>query len=227
MGMKAITLNNSASYTRIELYNQIEWRTSVELISYPEALAFMEERVKEIHYNTAPETVWLLEHPPIYTAGTSSQAKDLLQAGRFPVYHSGRGGQYTYHGPGQRVAYVMLDLSKRGSDIGKYICNLENWVITTLAQFDICGKQSEDRVGIWVVDKSGNEKKIAAIGVRIRRWISFHGIAINVHPDLSHFDGIVPCGITAHGVTSLHDMGKNTSLREVDHNLKKTFGEFF
>ena len=171
--------------------------------------------------------MWLLEHPPIYTAGTSSQVKDLLQAERFPVYRTGRGGQYTYHGPGQRVAYVMLDLSKRGSDIRGYVRNLEDWIIATLAQLDIFGKQGDGRVGIWVVNNSGDEQKIASIGVRIRRWISFHGIAINVHPDLTHFDGIVPCGILEYGVTSLREMGKQTSLRDIDFALKKTFYEFF
>ena len=226
-----VTTNQSferpASYTRIELLKQVEWRTSDGLTTYPEAIAFMEKRVSAIKHNTAPETVWFLEHPPIYTAGTSSRVKDLLQAERFPVYSTGRGGQYTYHGPGQRVAYVMLDLSNRGSDIRGYVRNLENWVIATLALFDICGKQGEGRVGIWVADKGGNEKKIAAIGVRIRRWVSFHGIAINVHPDLTHFDGIVPCGIFEYGVTSLHEIGKMISLREIDFALKKTFHDFF
>ena len=214
--------------TLIELSGDIEWRTSTGLIAYPEALSFMEERVADILDGAAPEAVWLLEHPPLYTAGTSSNADDLLSPARFPVYKTGRGGEYTYHGPGQRVAYVMLDLTKRGNDIRAYVRNLEGWVIATLATFDITGERRDGRVGIWVVDeKTGIEKKIAAIGVRVRRWTTFHGIAINVSPELSHFDGIVPCGISDYGVTSLQDLGVTSSLGDLDQALKRTFKDFF
>ena len=214
--------------TLIELSGDIEWRTSTGLIAYPEALSFMEERVADILDGAAPEAVWLLEHPPLYTAGTSSNADDLLSPARFPVYKTGRGGEYTYHGPGQRVAYVMLDLTKRGNDIRAYVRNLEGWVVATLATFDITGERRDGRVGIWVVDeKTGVEKKIAAIGVRVRRWTTFHGIAINVSPELSHFDGIVPCGISDYGVTSLQDLGVTSSLGDLDQALKRTFKDFF
>ena len=214
--------------TLIELSGDIEWRTSTGLIAYPEALSFMEERVADILDGAAPEAVWLLEHPPLYTAGTSSNADDLLSPARFPVYKTGRGGEYTYHGPGQRVAYVMLDLTKRGNDIRAYVRNLEGWVVATLATFDITGERRDGRVGIWVVDKkTGMEKKIAAIGVRVRRWTTFHGIAINVSPELSHFDGIVPCGISDYGVTSLQDLGVTSSLGDLDQALKRTFKDFF
>ncbi len=202
----------------------IEWRISDEPVPYPEAMAAMEERVEAIRAGTAPELVWLLEHPPLYTAGTSARDADLLDADRFPVYRSGRGGQFTYHGPGQRVAYVMLDLKARGGDIRAYVRDLEEWIIQTLAAFTIKGERREGRVGIWV-DKApyggvrGQEDKIAAIGVRVRRWVSFHGIAINVEPDLSHFGGIVPCGINEHGVTSMVALGHPVTLDDVDSAL--------
>jgi len=211
----------------IELTGEIEWRTSTGLIDYPDAVSFMEARVADILAGTAPEAIWLLEHPPLYTGGTSADAGDLLTPDRFPVHKTGRGGEYTYHGPGQRVAYVMLDLTKRGNDIRAYVRNLEGWIIATLASFGVTGERRDGRVGIWVVDESGQEKKIAAIGVRVRRWTTFHGIAINVSPDLGHFDGIVPCGISDYGVTSLADLGKKTTLGEVDQALKRTFKDFF
>ena len=205
----------------------IEWRTASEPVDYETAVAFMEDRVEGIRTHQAPETVWLLEHPPLYTAGTSATPDDLLEPGRFPVYRTGRGGQYTYHGPGQRVGYVMLDLNKRGRDVRAYVHNLEEWIIATLAKFDVKGERRDDRVGIWIDQGGGVEHKIAAIGVRIRRWITFHGIAINVNPDLSHFTGIVPCGIEAHGVTSLHALGIPVTMEEVDAALRGAFDEAF
>lgn len=209
----------------------VEWRISDDLVPYPEAVAAMEARVQAIIAGEAPELVWLLEHPPLYTAGTSARADDLLVPDRFPVYATGRGGQYTYHGPGQRIAYVMLDLNQRGQDLRRYVQNLEEWVIRCLDRLNIRGERREGRVGIWVADGS-REDKIAAIGVRVRRWVTFHGIAINVDPDLSHFGGIVPCGIKAtqnepFGVTSLTKLGQIISLPEVDTVLKETFAEIF
>lgn len=199
----------------------IEWRIGDAPVPYPEAMAFMEERVAAIRAGTAPETVWLLEHPPLYTAGTSADDGDLLDAGRFPVYRTGRGGQFTYHGPGQRVAYVMLDLKRRGGDIRRYVRDLEEWLIRTLAHFNIKGERREGRVGIWVDKRpyggiSGQEDKIGAIGVRVRHWVTFHGVALNVEPDLSHFSGIVPCGIRQHGVTSMVALGHLVTMDEVD-----------
>ena len=205
----------------------IEWRISSELINYPEAIDFMENKVNQIHQGGAKEIVWLLEHHSVYTAGSSANKKDLLVSHRFPVFQTGRGGQYTYHGPGQRVVYLMLDLKKRGSDIKAYVRKLEEWLIATLAQFDIIGERREGRVGIWVTNSQNREKKIAAIGVRVRRWISFHGVSINVNPALNHYDGIVPCGISKFGITSLHDLKKNISVSEIDRALKKTFYETF
>ena len=213
--------------TIIELSQDIEWRTSTGVIDYPHALNFMEERADDIHGGNAPETVWLLEHPPLYTAGTSADKKDLLSPDRFPVYVTGRGGEYTYHGPGQRVVYVMLDLTKRGNDIRAYVHNLESWIITSLARFGVNGERREGRVGIWVSSGDGGEEKIAAIGVRVRRWVTFHGISLNVAPDLSHFGGIVPCGIADHGVTSLKNLGVSATLGELDYILKNTFTDFF
>jgi lipoyl(octanoyl) transferase len=204
----------------------LDWRTAGAPVSYPEAVAFMEARVEAIRAGQAPETVWLLEHPPLYTAGTSADAGDLIDAGRFPVYASGRGGQYTYHGPGQRVAYVMLDLNRRGRDVRVYVHSLEEWLIRTLARFGVTGERRDGRVGIWVAH-DGIEEKIAAIGVRIRRWVTFHGVALNVAPDLSHFAGIVPCGISAYGVTSLQALGIDASMVEVDAALKGAFDEVF
>ena len=193
---------------------------------YPEAVATMEARAAAIRDDGARELVWLLEHPPLYTAGTSARAADLLEPERFPVYRTGRGGQYTYHGPGQRVAYVMLDLKRRGPDLRCYVHNLEDWVIRSLARFNVTGERREGRVGIWVA-RGGSEAKIAAIGVRVRRWVTYHGIAINVDPDLSHFDGIVPCGIAEHGVTSLTDLGLPVTMADLDVALRETFAEVF
>ena len=187
----------------------------------------MDERVAGIHEGSQEECVWLLEHPPLYTAGTSAKDVDLLEP-RFPVFKTGRGGEYTYHGPGQRVAYAMLDLKKRGApDLKKYVWNLEEWIIRTLAEFDVTGERRCGRIGIWVDMPDGSEKKIAAIGVRVRRWVTMHGIAINVDPDLSHFDGIVPCGISEHGVTSLAGLGVEASMAQVDAVLKDVFEVVF
>ena len=202
----------------------VEWIFEKDAVAYPNAVELMEKRVADIRDTQGSETVWLLEHPALYTAGTSADESDLLEA-RFPVYKTGRGGEYTYHGPGQRVAYVMLDLKKRQSkpDVRHYVWSLEEWVIQTLAEFDIKGERRERRVGIWVVMPDGSESKIAAIGVRIRKWVTYHGIAINVNPDLSHFGGIVPCGISQHGVTSMHDLGQKISMEELDSVLKEKF----
>jgi len=206
---------------------QIEWKIGSNLIDYEEALSFMEERVAEIHLGTARELVWFVEHPPLYTSGTSSKESDLLAPKRFPVYYAGRGGQYTYHGPGQRVVYVMLDLNKRGRDVRKFVADLEGWIIESLAEFNIIGETREGRVGVWVERQGGREDKIAAIGVRVRKWITFHGICINVEPDLSHYTGIVPCGISDHGVTSLVDLGLPVNMDDLDATLKKTWGKIF
>ena len=206
---------------------QIEWKIGSNLIDYEEALSFMEERVAEIHLGTARELVWFVEHPPLYTSGTSSKESDLLAPKRFPVYYAGRGGQYTYHGPGQRVVYVMLDLNKRGRDVRKFVADLERWIIESLAEFNIIGETREGRVGVWVERQGGREDKIAAIGVRVRKWITFHGICINVEPDLSHYTGIVPCGISDHGVTSLVDLGLPVNMDDLDATLKKTWGKIF
>lgn len=205
----------------------VEWRTEDTPVAYPDAVDFMEQRAYAVRAENSPELVWLLEHPPLYTAGTSAQADDLLTPSRFPVYQSGRGGQYTYHGPGQRVAYVMLDLKARGSDVRRFVWQLEEWVIRTLQHFNVKGERREGRVGIWVRRDGGREDKIAAIGVRVRRWVTFHGIAINVDPDLEHFSGIVPCGIQEHGVTSLADLGYPVRMEDVDVALKEAFEEVF
>lgn len=205
----------------------MEFKNSSGLIDYPSAIEFMERRVAGIRAETAEECVWFLEHPPLYTGGTSADPADLLNAA-FPVYETGRGGEYTYHGPGQRVAYVMLDLKRRQQlpDIKKYVWQLEEWVIRSLAHFGITGERREGRVGIWVVTPEG-EKKIAAIGVRIRHWVTYHGVAINVSPDLSHFAGIVPCGIRGFGVTSMADLGKDISVSEMDAVLQGEFKAVF
>lgn len=210
----------------------LEWRLADGLIPYPDAVRTMEERVSAIREGTAPELVWLLEHPPLYTAGTSAQPDDLLDAGGFPVYPSGRGGQYTYHGPGQRVAYVMLDLQKREPDLRRYVRDLEEWVIRTLAGFGIKGERRDGRVGIWVDMRPfggapGQENKIAAIGVRVRRWVTFHGVAINLEPNLDHFGGIVPCGIREHGVTSIAALGHIVTMDELDAGLRAAFDSVF
>lgn len=205
----------------------VEWRIADTLVDYPEAVAAMESRVAAIRAGTAPELIWLLEHPPLYTAGTSAEAADLLTPNRFPVHRSGRGGQYTYHGPGQRVAYVMLDVKQRGADLRAYVHALEDWVIRALARFNVKGERRAGRVGIWVARGDGKEEKIAAIGVRMRKWVSYHGIAINVDPDLDHFSGIVPCGIQEHGVTSLHALGLAVTMEDLDVALRDTFAEVF
>jgi len=209
----------------------VDWRISDSPVDYLEAVAAMEARATAIASGEASELVWLLEHPPLYTSGTSGKAGDLLDP-RFPLFATGRGGQVTYHGPGQRVAYVMLDLKRRRPDVRVYVAALEEWIIRTLAAFNVRGERREDRVGVWVKrpDKgAGFEDKIAAIGVRLRRWVSFHGIAINVEPDLTHFSAIVPCGVAdpRYGVTSLVDLGHPVSLMDVDIALKRAFGEVF
>ena len=209
----------------------VEWKISNGLTDYSEAVARMETRAAQIADGTADELIWLLEHPPLYTAGTSAELSDLTDPDRFPVHASKRGGQYTYHGPGQRVIYVMLDVGKRGRDVRAFVQNLEAWVIATLADFNVVGEMRCGRVGVWVqrpekpLQANGKlaEDKIAAIGIRLRKWVSFHGISINVEPDLDHFSGIVPCGITEHGVTSLTDLGVKTKIDELDKNLKESF----
>ena len=213
----------------------VEWIAGRGLVPYAEALAFMEARVAGIAEGRAPEAVWLLEHPALYTAGTSARAEDISNPLGFPVFEARRGGQYTYHGPGQRVIYCMLDVAARGQDLRKFVYGLEDWVIATLAEFNVKGERRKGRVGVWVVrpdkpalaDGSPREDKIAAIGIRLRRWVSFHGISINVEPDLAHYDGIVPCGISEHGVTSLVDLGLPVTMADLDVALRKTFGEVF
>ena len=213
----------------------VEWRIEPGLTPYDQALAFMEQRADAIRQGTSGEMVWLVEHPPVYTAGTSAQEQDLVEPDRFPVFKTGRGGEYTYHGPGQRVAYVMLDLKRRREDVRAFVAALEAWIISALAAFNVKGERREDRVGVWVVrpdrpalaDGSPAEDKIAAIGIRLRRWVSFHGIAINVEPELGHFSGIVPCGVTDHGVTSLVDLGLPVTIDDLDVALKKAFEEIF
>ncbi|MGU3453767.1 lipoyl(octanoyl) transferase LipB [Methylobacterium sp. 391_Methyba4] len=208
----------------------VGWRVSDAPVGYTAALAWMEARVEAIARGAAPECVWLLEHPPLYTAGTSARPEDLVAPDRFPVHATGRGGQYTYHGPGQRVAYVMLDLDRRSRDLRAYVASLEAWLIETLAAFNVRAERREDRVGVWVrrPEKGPRvEDKIAAIGIRVRRWVSFHGISLNVEPDLAHFDGIVPCGVREHGVTSLVDLGLPVSLPEVDMQLRAAFEALF
>lgn len=205
----------------------LEWRISRAPVAYPDAVAAMEARVALIAKAQAPELVWLLEHPPLYTAGTSAKVQDLLTPDRFPVFQSGRGGQYTYHGPGQRVVYVMLDLKRRGADLRAYVCRLEDWLIDCLAGFGVRAERRAGRVGVWVARDGGREDKIAAIGVRVRHWVSFHGIALNVAPDLTHFDGIVPCGIREHGVTSLADLGIAADMATVDAALQASFMKAF
>ncbi len=213
----------------------VEWRISEGLVSYETAAKEMEERADAIAQGEADELIWLLEHPPLYTAGTSANEKDLIEPERFPVFETRRGGQYTYHGPGQRIAYTMLDLNKRGRDVRAFVAQMEAWVIAALEEFNVTGVIREGRVGVWVVreDKPltalGHkpEDKVAAIGLRIRKWVSFHGLSINVEPDLSHFNGIVPCGITEHGVTSLVDLGLPVSVADVDVALKRSFENIF
>jgi len=204
----------------------IEWAHSPGAVAYEMAVRVMEVRVEAIAAGRGPELVWLLEHPPLYTAGTSARKGDLLAPGRFPVHRSGRGGQLTYHGPGQRVAYAMLDLRRRGQDVRCFVHDLERWLVATLAAFGIEGACHPDRIGVWV-ETGGEEKKIAALGIRLRKWISFHGIALNVDPDLEHFSGIVPCGLPDHGVTSLRDLGLTVSMADVDIALRHSFEAVF
>ncbi|MEQ8393624.1 lipoyl(octanoyl) transferase LipB [Thalassobaculum sp.] len=208
-----------------------EWRVEPGLLDYDRAVAEMEARAEAIHAGTAPELVWLVEHPPLYTAGTSARDEDLLQPDRFPVYRSGRGGEFTYHGPGQRVAYAMLDLKRRKPDVRLYVWALEEWLVRALERLGVTGERRDGRVGIWVRRTDRNvparEDKIAAIGVRVRRWVTFHGISLNVEPDLTHFDGIVPCGISQHGVTSLVDLGHPVTLADADVALRAAFDEVF
>lgn len=213
----------------------VEWKVAAGLTPYPAALAHMEARVGAILAGTAPEQVWLVEHPPLYTAGTSAKQKDLKTPDRFDVFESRRGGEYTYHGPGQRVAYVMLDLNKRGRDVRAYVRRLEDWVIATLADFGVQAGRRAGRVGVWVdrpdrpplADGRMAEDKIAAIGVRIRRWVTFHGISVNVNPDLGHYSGIVPCGIAEYGVTSLADLGCDIAMEALDAALARRFADIF
>lgn len=212
---------------------RVEWHVEDRPVAYDRALSFMEAKVRAIRDKAHNENVWLIEHPPVYTAGTSAKISDLLKP-RFPVFNTGRGGQFTYHGPGQRVAYVMLDLQKREPDIRKFVWQLEEWVIRTLKEFDVTGERREGRVGIWVttIETDGKktrtvEKKIAAIGVRVHKWVSFHGVAVNIKPDLAHYDGIVPCGISEYGVTSLHDLGVTVTMQDFDAALKRNWESVF
>ncbi len=231
--MEVLTDTNESCQTGAKLHRAdsrpVEWRIFDAPLDYELALEMMDERVAAIAAGTASEAVWLLEHPPLYTAGTSARPEDLLNP-RFPVFAAGRGGQYTYHGPGQRVAYVMLDLTQRGRDIRCLVQGLEQWVIDTLAAHNIRGERREGRVGVWVPRPekgAGSEDKIAAIGVRVRKWVTFHGISLNIAPDLDHYDGIVPCGITDQGVTSFEDLGVLLSMAEVDSVLRGRFEAIF
>ena len=204
----------------------VAWEIADTPVPYPHAVARMEREVEAIARGEAPERVWLLEHPPLYTAGTSANAADLVEPDRFPVFRTGRGGQYTYHGPGQRVAYVMLDLKRRGQDVRAFVAGLEQWLIATLASFNVKGERREDRVGAWV-RRGTREDKIAAVGIRVRRWVTFHGISLNVDPDLTHFSGIVPCGVTGHGITSLADLGLPITMADADLALKRSSSPIF
>jgi lipoyl(octanoyl) transferase len=209
----------------MELIDGIEWRVSDGLVAYDEALAFMERRAAGIRAGTDGECVWLLEHPALFTAGTSADPAELINPLRFPVHDAGRGGRYTYHGPGQRVGYLMLDLERRGRDVRKLVCSLEGWIIDTLAELGVAAHRAPGRIGIWVGD-GPDEAKIAALGIRIKRWVTLHGFSINVEPDLSHFGGIVPCGISEYGVTSLKQIGKEIGMTRVDTALKRHFSHF-
>nr|WP_255616712.1 lipoyl(octanoyl) transferase LipB [Microvirga puerhi] len=222
--------NLADTFLAVDEAPPVAWSIAEGLTGYEEAVAFMEARAAAIAEGRAPEMVWLVEHPPLYTAGTSAQSSDLVEPDRFPVFQTGRGGQYTYHGPGQRVAYVMLDLKRRQPDLRRYVAALEAWLIATLSDFNVCGERREDRVGVWVrrpEKGEGVEDKIAAIGIRVRRWVSFHGISLNVDPDLDHFSGIVPCGVRQHGVTSLVDLGIPVTMPEVDAVMRRTFKDIF
>jgi lipoyl(octanoyl) transferase len=208
----------------------VSWMRSPGLVAYPDAVAAMERHADAIHRDGTAEAVWLLEHPPVYTAGTSARADDLLTPSQFPVFQSGRGGQFTYHGPGQRVAYLMLDLSPRGKDVRQFVRTIERWMIEALAELGIAGTCREGRTGIWIARPEKGplaEDKIAAIGIRVRRWVSFHGVSVNVDPDLSHYDGIVACGVRDQGVTSLRDLGSKASMADMDAALRATFPRHF
>jgi lipoyl(octanoyl) transferase len=210
----------------------VEWRIADGLVPYDLAVAEMEARVAAIHAGAARELIWLLEHPPLYTAGTSADEADLIEPGRLPVFRTGRGGQYTYHGPGQRVAYVMLDLTRRGRDVGCHVWRLEEWMIRVLARFGVTAERREGRIGVWVARGHGPngaaiEDKIGAIGVRVRHWVTYHGLALNVSPDLANYAGIVPCGISGHGVTSMAALGVNATMVDVDAALRDTFDDVF
>ncbi len=204
-----------------------DWKTSDDPVDYEPAVAFMESRVAAIREGTARELVWLTEHPPLYTAGTSAKPDDLLDPNELPVYTTGRGGQFTYHGPGQRIAYVMLDLRTRQRDVRAFVRNLEQWIIEALSQFNVVGERRPGRIGIWIDMGPGKEAKIAAVGVRVRHWITYHGISLNLEPDLDHYAGIVPCGISEHGVTSLVDLGITATMDDVDAALVDTFKVVF
>lgn len=235
MNPRLSSTSSNVEFHSIQHQDAVEWIVCDQLIEYEVALSLMEDRVEAIANGSAKECVWLLEHPPVYTAGTSADDDDLVHPDRFPVFHTGRGGQYTYHGPGQRVAYVMLDLKRRKPDVRLFVSALEHWLIDTLDAFNIKGERREDRVGVWVQRPekprglSGNitEDKIAALGIRLRKWVSFHGVSLNVAPDLDHFDGIVACGVTNHGVTSFEDLGLLVSMAEVDIALKSAFERTF
>ena len=207
--------------------NPIEWQIDRNPVDYEAAVEAMETRVAAIRAGAAPELVWLLEHPPLYTAGTSARPEDLLDPQLLPVHRTGRGGRYTYHGPGQRIAYVMLDLARRDRDVRCHVHRLEGWMIRTLARFGVKGERRDGRVGIWVERPGGEEEKIAAIGVRVRRWVTYHGVALNVDPELEHYRGIVPCGIAEHGVTSLRALRVGATIAEIDAALRATFREVF
>ncbi|GAA5099471.1 lipoyl(octanoyl) transferase LipB [Bartonella acomydis] len=225
----------SHQFKAISGNSPVEWKISHNLIEYPEALGYMQERVENIFAKGAPEQVWLLEHPPLYTAGTSANKKDLLAPHLFPVYEASRGGEFTYHGPGQRIAYIMLDLKRRKQDIRAFISALEEWIIQMLAKFNIKGERREDRVGVWVKrhnftstqNSISSEDKIAAIGIRVRKWVSFHGVSINVNPNLAHYSGIVPCGISNYGVTSFFDLSVPVTMYNIDIALKQAFEQIF
>jgi lipoyl(octanoyl) transferase len=212
--------------TKVYSSDPVRWEVATGLVPYAEAVARMEAEAEAIAHGNANELVWLVEHPALYTAGTSAKVADLISPDRFPVFQTGRGGQYTYHGPGQRVAYIMLNLKKRGGDVRAFVASLERWIIATLSDFGINGETREDRVGVWV-KRSGREDKIAALGIRVRHGVTFHGISINLEPDLTHFEGIVPCGVTQHGVTSLRDLGLATSSKQLDAALQHYFQLIF
>ncbi|MCW5698223.1 MAG: lipoyl(octanoyl) transferase LipB [Rhodospirillales bacterium] len=214
-------------FRTLEVAHGVDWMRGSSFVDYPAAVAAMEARVEAIRQGAAREAVWFLEHPPVYTAGTSARPEELLNQGGIPVHRTGRGGRFTYHGPGQRVVYVMLDLRRRGQDVRAHVCRLEQWIIDALSRLGVHGERRRDRIGIWVVRDDGREEKIAAIGVRVRRWVTYHGMAINVSPDLAHFQGIVPCGITGHGVTSLRDLGVEADMGVLDAALSATYSATF